>query len=106
MPKLCDNLSLGENRFFTLMNTTIDSEVNLDSVEYFYENFTLESLNYTKRVLVRMFNDRHQEINDHENEIKRLQDRVRWLKAGMDSQRQELKEINMAMEQIKREIDR
>ena len=87
------------------MNTTIE-EVNLDSVEYFYENFTLESLNYTKRVLVRMFNDRQQEINDHENEIKRLQDRVRWLKAGMDNQRQELKEINMAMGQIKEAIER
>ena len=88
------------------MNTKIDSEVNLDSVEYFYENFTLESLNYTKRVLVRMFNDRQQEINDHENEIKRLQDRLKWLRDGMDNQRQELKEINIAMEQIKREIDR
>ena len=53
-----------------------------------------------------MFNDRHQEINDHENEIKRLQDRVRWLKAGMDNQRQELKAINIAMQQIKVEIER
>jgi len=88
------------------MNTTIESDVNLDSVEYFYENFTLESLNYTKRVLVRMVNDRHQEITDHENQIKRLQDRVRWLRAGINNQRQELKEINIAMEQIKREIDR
>ena len=88
------------------MNTTIDSEVDLDSVSYFYENFTLESLNYTKRVLVRMFNDRQQEINDHENEIKRLQDRLKWLRSGMDSQRQELKEINIAMQQIKEAIDR
>ena len=88
------------------MNTTIDSEVDMDNVEYFYESFTLESLMYTKRGLVRLMNERQQEINDQENQIKRLQERVRWLQAGMDNQRQELKEINIAMEQIKREIDR
>ena len=88
------------------MNTTINSEVNLDSVEYFYENFTLESLKYLKRGLVKLMNERQQEIFDHENQIKRLQERVRWLQAGMDNQRQELREINIAMEQIKEVIER
>ena len=88
------------------MNTTINSEVNLDSVEYFYENFTLESLKYLKRALVKFMNERQHEIFDHENQIKRLQERVRWLQAGMDNQRQELREINIAMEQIKEVIER
>lgn len=98
-----NNLPLGENRFFTLMNT-IEQDVDQDTVEYFYDNFTLESLKYIKREIVKTLNDNQRMIDDQENEVKRLQDCLVWLQNGMDNQKLELKAIDIAIQKIKEDI--
>lgn len=84
------------------MTTTIEAPaVSQDDLDYFTENFTMQGLKYIRLELIREMDFRRGEIGRLTDEVKRIQDRLRWYTDGMEGQREELKNINAAMEHLK-----
>lgn len=83
------------------MTTTEAPTVLQDNIDYFTENFTMQGLKYIRMELVRDMEFRRNEISHLDNEMNRIKDRLQWYKDGLEGQREELRQINAAMEHYK-----
>ena len=83
------------------MTTTEAPTVSQDNIDYFIENFSMQGLKYIRLELIREMDFRRGEIGRLTDELKPIQDRLRWYTDGMEGQRLELNNINAAMEHLK-----